>query len=122
MGAGNDLYRGAFGSRTVDRSKDDPLTLDTLSWIASQTKLTASVSVLQIVEKGLVGLDDDVREIIPELKKQKVLLGFEGDDGDTGATPGLRAIVNAAAGDGTDAEKPIGNPIFEDIKGKLTLR
>lgn len=120
---GNDLYRRSFGSRTVDRSKDEPLTPDTLSWIASQTKLTASVSVLQLVEKGLVGLDDDVREIIPELKEQKVLLGFEGDgEAKAGDNVDMGAIIKGGAGDHTEAEKPIGKPIFEDVKGKITLR
>lgn len=106
----------------MDRSTDDPLTLDTLTWIASQTKLTASVSVMQLVEKGLVGLDDDVREILPELKKQKVLLGFEGDDDAVeDAKIDIDAITKGgAASDGTDT--PIGNPIFEDVKGKITLR
>lgn len=80
------------------------------------------MSVLQLVEKGLVGLDDDVRELLPELKKQKVLIGFEGDDD---AAPNDKVDIGAIAkgGAGEDAgAKPIGNPIFEEVKGKITLR
>lgn len=32
------------------------------------------------VEQGLVGLDDDVREIVPELRDVKLLVGFEDSD------------------------------------------
>jgi hypothetical protein len=79
--------------------------------------------VLQIVEKGLVGLDDDVREIIPQLKEQKVLLGFEGDENDKPQDSGnMRAILSGGGAKDAAEEKPIGKPIFEDIKGKLTLR
>ena len=105
----------------MDRSTDDPLTLDTLTWIASQTKLAMSVSVMQLVEKGLVGLDDDVREMIPDLKNQRVLLGFEGDDTSADSKVDIGAIAKGSAG-GDGAEKPIGNPIFEDVKGPITLR
>ncbi|EXJ73363.1 beta-lactamase [Cladophialophora psammophila CBS 110553] len=97
--AGNDLYRNSFGSRTVDRS--DPLTPDTLTWIASQSKLATSVAAMQVVEKGLIGLDDDVRDVLPVLKDLKVLVGFEVD---------------------LDKMKPSGKPILEDVKGKITLR
>ncbi|OAL35779.1 hypothetical protein AYO20_04929 [Fonsecaea nubica] len=116
--AGNDLYRASFGARTVDRS--DPLTPDTLTWIASQTKLVTSVAVMQIVEKGLIGLDDDVREVLPVLKDLKVLLGFEGEDSAQELDPA--AFSRGGAGPDLDKLKPKGNPIFEDVKGKITLR
>ncbi|OAP58562.1 hypothetical protein AYL99_07652 [Fonsecaea erecta] len=116
--AGNTLYRGSSGSRTVDRS--DPLTPDTLTWIASQTKLVTSVAVMQIVEKGLIGLDDDVRDVLPVLKDLKVIVGFEGDDPTVELD--LKAIATPGGGVDLDKVKPSGKPIFEDIKGKITLR
>lgn len=36
------------------------------------TKLVTAVAVMQLVERGLISLDDDVREVIPELKDMKV--------------------------------------------------
>lgn len=35
---------------------------------------------MQLVEKGLVGLDDDVRPLVPQLAEMKILRGFVGAD------------------------------------------
>lgn len=48
--------------------------------LASSTKLLTTIVVLQAVEQGLVGLDDDVGEKIPELAKQGILKGFDAED------------------------------------------
>ncbi len=48
--------------------------------LASQTKLLASISALQTVEKGLIGLDEDVAKHLPELAEQPILKGFGEDD------------------------------------------
>jgi CubicO group peptidase (beta-lactamase class C family) len=41
------------------------------------TKLVTAVAVMQVVEKGLVGLDDDLGSILPELSNLDVLEGFD---------------------------------------------
>ncbi|TPX09756.1 uncharacterized protein E0L32_009095 [Thyridium curvatum] len=97
---GNDIYRKSFGRRKVDAKALSPLTSDTVTWIASQTKLVTSVAAMQIVERGLIGLDDDVRETLPQLKELKVITGFEDPS----------------------TENFSGRPILEDVKGPLTLR
>ncbi|CAI7587620.1 unnamed protein product [Penicillium bialowiezense] len=51
---------------------DKSVTSDSLCWIASMTKLVTAVAVMQLVERGLISLDDNVCEIIPELKNMKV--------------------------------------------------
>jgi hypothetical protein len=51
--------------------------------LASQTKLMTAFSAMLVVERGLIGLDDDVSVLLPELGEQKVLTGFE-DDGQGG--------------------------------------
>jgi len=43
------------------------------------TKLLTAVSAMQLVEKGKIGLDDDLGKVIPQLSKIEVLKGF--DDG-----------------------------------------
>ena len=43
------------------------------------TKIITATSVMQMVEKGLIQLDDDVRPFVPELASAQVLQGFEGD-------------------------------------------
>ena len=77
MCKGHEIYCKSFGHRKVDITNAPALTPDTVTWIASQTKLTTSVATLQIVEKGLIGLDDDVRDVIPRLRDLKVITGFE---------------------------------------------
>jgi CubicO group peptidase (beta-lactamase class C family) len=41
------------------------------------TKLMTSVAAMQVVEKGLVGLDDDLGAILPELGDRKILTSFD---------------------------------------------
>ncbi len=44
------------------------------------TKLVTAVAVMQVVEKGLVGLDDDLGHTLPELSDLDVLEGFDGSE------------------------------------------
>jgi methyl acetate hydrolase len=44
------------------------------------TKLLTVVSAMQLVEKGKIGLDDDLGKVILQLSKIEVLKGFD-DDG-----------------------------------------
>lgn len=41
------------------------------------TKLITSIAALQVVEKGLVGLDDDLASLIPEFNSLELLAGFD---------------------------------------------
>lgn len=41
------------------------------------TKLATAVSVVQLVEQGVLSLDDDVRDRIPELKNIQILQSAE---------------------------------------------
>lgn len=67
-----------------------PFSADTVCWIASMTKLMTTVSAVQCVERGLIGLDDDVAEkILPEFRDINVLEAME-DDGNGGERPRLR--------------------------------
>jgi CubicO group peptidase (beta-lactamase class C family) len=74
---GNTLYSKSFGSRTFDATKNEPLQTDSVLWIASLTKLVTSIACMIAVEKGLITLDQNVREIIPELKDLDQLAGFK---------------------------------------------
>ncbi|MEY9611725.1 CubicO group peptidase (beta-lactamase class C family) [Bradyrhizobium elkanii] len=44
------IYEGAFGKR--DLSKSDPMTADSVFWIASMTKAVTSAGAMQLVERG----------------------------------------------------------------------
>lgn len=67
---------------------------DTPMRIASATKLLTTIMALQCVDRGLIGLDDDVEILVPDLTSMKVLTGFDND----------------------------GNPIMRDRRGTITLR
>ncbi len=54
--------------------------MDSVMWIASCTKIMTSVAALQQVERGNIGLDDDVAPWLPELAAQEVLEGFDSED------------------------------------------
>jgi CubicO group peptidase (beta-lactamase class C family) len=54
-----------------------PVTPDTLFWIASCTKAITSVAALQLVERGLIDLDEPLGERLPVLKAPRVLTGFD---------------------------------------------
>lgn len=116
---GDEIYAETFGSRTTDRSA--PLTPDTLGWMASLTKLATAVSAMQIVEMGLIGLDDDVSEVVPKLKDLKILVGWEDCDDCVDTNVKDDDVFNRGDGGG-EVVKPKGQPVFQDVKGKITLR
>jgi CubicO group peptidase (beta-lactamase class C family) len=53
----------------------EPLTTDSVFWIASCTKLITGIACMQLVEQGRISLDDanETERICPELKDLKVL-------------------------------------------------
>lgn len=55
----------------------EPWQAGTFTWIASMTKLITSTCLMQLVEKGKIGLDDDVRGLVPQLAAMQVLEGFD---------------------------------------------
>src|SRR4051812_49834965 len=74
--SGNDvLYQGAFGKR--DLSKPDPMTADSVFWIASMTKAVTSAGAMQLVEQGKLSLDAPIGGVLADLAKPQVLGGFD---------------------------------------------
>jgi methyl acetate hydrolase len=78
------IYQNVFGVRDVDTAQ--PMTMDSVFWIASLTKAITTVAAMQLVERGAMNLDGDIGEIAPEFSSPQVLDGF-GNDG----KPRLRA-------------------------------
>jgi uncharacterized protein YbbC (DUF1343 family)/CubicO group peptidase (beta-lactamase class C family) len=63
------LYHAAFGSRALQPSPE-PMTEDTIFDVASLTKVVATTtSVMQLVERGQIRLNDRVAQLIPEFSK-----------------------------------------------------
>ncbi len=74
------LYTSAFG--VADVATGRALTSDALFRIASMTKPVTSVALMQLIEQGLIGLDEPAEKYLPELAGVKV---FESFDKATGA-------------------------------------
>jgi len=78
------IYTGAFGVRSLAQSQQ-PMTVDSVFWIASMTKAVTTTAAMQMVEQGKLKLDQPASEILPELASPQVLEGF-----DPAGTPQLR--------------------------------
>jgi CubicO group peptidase (beta-lactamase class C family) len=93
---GSFQYSHAVGRTSVDKtdtSNAKDIQEDAVFLLASQTKLLTAFAAMLVVERGLIGLDDDVTGLLPELGEQKVLVGFE-DDGKGGE----RAVLEEREG------------------------
>ncbi len=69
------VVEAAAGVRGLDNP--EPMTPDTVFWIASFTKALTTVAVLQLVEAGRVELDAPASRWLPGLAAPKVLTGFD---------------------------------------------
>ena len=69
------IYSGAFGVRSL--AGPQPMTVDSVFWIASMTKAVTTVAAMQMVEQGKLKLDQPASEILPDLASAQVLEGFD---------------------------------------------
>ncbi|BCS17870.1 serine hydrolase domain-containing protein [Aspergillus puulaauensis] len=97
--SGKTIYSRASGQDRLDIASAKLLQLDSLYWIASMTKLVTAIAAMQLVEKGVLDLDDDVKEKVEELRSVKV----------------LRAMK-------TDSSSGKDHPVLDPVEGKITLR
>ncbi len=94
------LYEGAFGKR--DLASEQPMTVDSVFWIASMTKAITCAGAMQLVEQGKLSLDEPIGKVLPDLSNPLVLDGF-GDDGAPQTRPAkspitLRQLMTHTAG------------------------
>lgn len=70
---GKELFAHAAGKRGF--GSEEPMTLDSIFWIASCTKMITGVACMQLVEEGELSLDDasQTEKLCPELKDLQVL-------------------------------------------------
>ena len=99
------LAAAAAGERSADAAADaGPMTLDTVCWIASMTKVITGTAAMQLVERGELELDAPASEVLPGLAEVGVLEGFD-DDGQPQVRPArtpitLRHLLTHTAGFG----------------------
>lgn len=74
--ANEQLYQGQAGPCRLGEA-GRPLTEDTVYWIHSMTKPLTAAGVMQLVERGRLGLDDDCGALVPALSRPNVLEGFD---------------------------------------------
>lgn len=72
---GRVAYHRSFGKFRLDRQ--DPMPLDAIFRIASQSKAVTSVAVMMLMEEGKLLLDDPVSKYIPEFKETFVAVRAE---------------------------------------------
>jgi CubicO group peptidase (beta-lactamase class C family) len=73
MHTGKFEYQKAFGPK----APNEAMQLDATFILASCTKLMTSIAALQCVERDQIRLDDDVSNVLTELKEPDILMGFD---------------------------------------------
>lgn len=76
---GTPIYSHATGN--IGAETDEPLTTDSMLWLASGTKMIGTIIVLQAVERNIVNLDDSdiVEKYCPELRSIPILKDASAD-------------------------------------------
>ncbi|KAH6664619.1 beta-lactamase [Halenospora varia] len=79
---GRFIYEKTLGQRTLLSGEKRPQHADDVLYLASATKLLATIAALQCVDDGLLSLTGDLSSIVPELTGKQVITGFS-EDGET---------------------------------------
>ena len=73
-------YSGYIGTQTAPDGSSKPLSPSSLPYVASATKLLATIAALQLVERGQLALDEDLRPALPVLSVLGVLVSLGEDE------------------------------------------
>ncbi|EON62562.1 beta-lactamase [Coniosporium apollinis CBS 100218] len=118
---GDTLAAAASGNRGLNSK--EPMTLDTVFWIASCTKMITGIACMQLVEQGKLSLDDPsaVYKLAPELEKVQCL-DEQGKLVDRKGDITLRMLLSHTAGFGytffNERLRDFGRPIgLEEFTG-----
>jgi methyl acetate hydrolase len=92
----------AYAAGHRDANKRHLANPNNIVQIASMTKLVTSIAALQLVERGLLALDEPADVYLAELAKLRVLTGFDangkGKFEDTRRAPTVRELITHTAG------------------------
>ena len=81
------------GSGYSNLSSKKPMQADAIFRIASQTKAITSLGIMQLFERGKLGLDQNISDFIPEFKNPKLIKTFNPTDSSYTTTPAKREIT-----------------------------
>ena len=70
-----------------------PMQADAIFRIMSQTKAIISLGIMQLFERGQLGLDQNISDFIPEFKNPKLIKSFNRLDSSFTTTPAKREIT-----------------------------
>lgn len=79
---GRFVYNKALGTRTLLSGEKVPQKIDDVLFLASATKLIATIAALQCVDDGLLSLTGDLSSVAPELAAKQVLPAAPSDNDD----------------------------------------
>jgi CubicO group peptidase (beta-lactamase class C family) len=88
---GEVVHYKAYGWKNIE--KKEPLELNSIFRIASQTKALTSVGLMMLYEKSKFLLDDPVSKYIPEFKNPQVLVKINNSDSSFTSRPAKREIT-----------------------------
>ncbi len=88
VGSGEEVFAEPFGTLSIGGA---PVQRDSLFRIASMTKPITGAATMALVQEGLIGLDEPVDSLLPELSDRQVLRDISGPLDDT--VPARRAIT-----------------------------
>ena len=88
VACGEQVHVRAQGSLTIG---GPPVARDSLFRIASTTKPIAAATAMALIDEGLIGLDEPVDKLLPELAGRQVLRSLDGPIDDT--VPAARPIT-----------------------------
>jgi CubicO group peptidase (beta-lactamase class C family) len=81
LASGDDIHVESIGTTWLDG--DEPMRRDTLFRVASLTKPILGAATMMQVEEGLIGLDEPIDRLLPELADRRVLRELDGPLDDT---------------------------------------
>lgn len=67
-----ELHMEALGFADIKNKK--PMSIDSIFWIASQSKPMTAVAVMSLVDQGKIALNDPIGKYLPEFRKQLVIV------------------------------------------------
>ena len=88
VASGDEVFAEPFGTLSIGGG---PVQRDSLFRIASMTKPVTGAATMALIEEGLIGLDEPVDRLVPELSDRRVLRDMSGSLDDT--VPAERAIT-----------------------------
>ena len=115
------VYHKGFGH--ANREEGVFMEKDAIFRIMSQTKQTTSVAIMQLVDCGVLRLDQRVSDFIPEFSNQKVIKDYRESDTTYTTVPAVRELVirdllTHTSGIGYPA---IGSPMMKAIYSKAGM-